>query len=77
MTTPHDVHVCPSADRRHWHVMQGGDVRSAHRTQRAAVKAARLLARRDHVELVVHGRDGQIRAKDSFGRESSVYDGGR
>ena len=45
----------------------GGRVLSLHRTQAAAATAARRRARARRSELVVQGRDGRIRRKDSFG----------
>lgn len=38
-------------------------------TQGEAIEAARRMARREHVELVIHGRDGRIRARDSYGHD--------
>ncbi|MEQ1759224.1 MAG: DUF2188 domain-containing protein [Vicinamibacterales bacterium] len=74
MTEHHDVHVCPGVDGYGWIIVQAGRVLSAHRSQAAAAKAGRAVARRDHVELVIHGRSGQIRTKDSYGRESARPD---
>jgi Uncharacterized protein conserved in bacteria (DUF2188) len=42
-------------------------VSSRHRTQAEADERARAVARREGVELVVHGRDGRIRQRDSYG----------
>lgn len=69
----HDVHVYPTGDGR-WGVGQGGELLSSHLSQATAVKAGRRRARVEHVELVVHGRDGRVRAKDSYGRESGRAD---
>lgn len=44
---------------------------SVHRTQGAAEDAARPIAKRDGVELVIHRPNGQIRDKDSFGADSN------
>lgn len=44
---------------------------STHRTQGAAEIAARPIAKRDGVELVIHRPNGQIRDKDSFGPDPS------
>ena len=60
-----DVHV--SKDGGRWKVSQGGSKLSSHNTQSNAIVAARREARRDAVDLVVHGRDGRIRSKDSYG----------
>ena len=72
----HDVHVTSvrPAIGRGWQVVQGGRVLSHHHRQTTAVKNGRRAARRDHVELVTHRRDGRIRAKDSYGRESPRRD---
>ncbi len=52
-----------------WAVRGAGNSRdtSHHSTQRAAAEAARTIAQRQHSEVVIHGRDGRIRDKDSFG----------
>jgi hypothetical protein len=73
MTGHHDVHVYPTADGR-WGVGQGGRLLSSHLTQAAAIKAGRQRARVEHVELIVHGREGRVREKDSYGRESDRAD---
>ncbi len=38
-------------------------------TQKAAIDAGRKIAKREGSELVVHGRDGKIREKDSHGHD--------
>ncbi len=42
---------------------------SLHETQRDAINAGREIAIRQQGELVIHGRDGRIRDKDSFGND--------
>jgi hypothetical protein len=61
------VHVVPSGEE--WAVEEGGRQLSTHRTQAEAEKVARDEAMRARAELVVHGRDGQIQRKDSFGND--------
>lgn len=39
-------------------------------TQAEAIRAAREIARNQGAELVVHGADGRIRQKSSFGNDS-------
>ena len=39
---------------------------SGHPTQRAAIDAAREIARAQGTELFIHGRDGRIRVRDKF-----------
>lgn len=38
-------------------------------TQRKAIEIGRELARNQHSELVIHGRDGKIRQKNSYGND--------
>ena len=39
-------------------------------TQREAIRAARQRAKRNRSELIIQGKDGRIRAKDSHGFDS-------
>ncbi len=68
--TKKDVHVTPRADGD-WNVLRAGGERasSVHRTQAEAEAAGRRLARQDQVEFNLHGRDGRIREKDSYGND--------
>jgi len=52
-----------------WAVRGAGNERatSVHETQAAAIEAARGIAQNQHSELLIHGRNGQIRERDSFG----------
>ena len=38
-------------------------------TQREATNVARTIARNMQSELVIHGKDGRIRQKDSYGND--------
>lgn len=38
-------------------------------TQREAIEIGRELARNQRSELVIHGRDGKIRQKNSYGND--------
>lgn len=64
-----DVHVVPH--ERGWAVTVEGNDRasSVHDTQADAIKAARPKAQQAKTELLIHGRDGQIRERDSSGRD--------
>lgn len=42
---------------------------SRHHTQENAVKQATNVARETHVEVFIHGRDGRIRERNSFGND--------
>ena len=61
------VHVVPHLEG--WAVKREGNERatSVHDRQRDAQEAAIPIAKRDHTEVVTHGRDGKIRDSDSYG----------
>lgn len=42
---------------------------SVHDTQKAAIGSARDIAKNQKSEVVIHGRDGKIRDKDSYGND--------
>ena len=69
MSTP-AIHVVARGTRR-WAVEREGAAHPAsmHSTQAEAAKAGRALAKRDRVEFIVHRKDGQIRARDSYGND--------
>jgi hypothetical protein len=67
MASVKSVHVVPAGDE--WAVEEGGLELSLYPTQAEAVKAARVEAIRTKAELVVHGRDGRIERKNSFGND--------
>lgn len=62
-------HVVPHEGK--WAVKGEGNQRatSVHNTQAEATERAREIARREKAELLVHGRDGEIRSRDSFGND--------
>ena len=62
-------HVIPHQGK--WAVKSEGSQRatSIHKTQAEATEKAREIARRQKSELLVHGRDGQIRSRNSFGND--------
>jgi hypothetical protein len=55
-----------------WAVRGEGNARatSVHQRQSEAIDAGRQIAQHQHSELVVHGRDGRIREKDSHGHDT-------
>ena len=57
---------------RGWQVKGAGNSRATVRTstQQEAIKIARSIAINQRSELIIHGTDGKIRVKDSFGRDS-------
>ena len=62
-------HVTPHPNG--WAVKGEGNERATivKPTQREAIDAARTIAQHQRSELIIHGRDGQIRQKDSFGND--------
>lgn len=62
-------HVVPSSGK--WSVRKAGASRASgtFRTQEEAIDNAREKARREGTELYIHGRDGRIRERNSFGRD--------
>lgn len=62
-------HVVPSGGK--WSVRRAGASRATvtYDTQEEAIEKARDIARNQGTELYVHGRDGRIRERNSYGRE--------
>jgi len=69
MTKKKDVHVVPHDNG--WATKKEGAGRagSVSDTQREAIERARAQAKREHVEVVIHKRDGSVRDSDSYGRD--------
>lgn len=65
-----DQHVVPRGSG--WAVHGAGNSRdtSQHTKQSSAISAARDIAINQRTEVVVHGRDGRIREKNSYGNDS-------
>jgi Uncharacterized protein conserved in bacteria (DUF2188) len=65
-----DVHVV-LGNTGGWQVRIEGiaRARSIHKTQVEAAKAGRVVARKNESELFVHGRDGKIRERSTFGHD--------
>lgn len=64
-------HVIPSGGR--WRVRRTGAARASgvYDTQAEAINRARELAKSQGGELFIHGKDGQIRERRSFGAETA------
>jgi hypothetical protein len=63
-----NVHVVPHESG--WDVKVEGDRGARHfPTQNEAIEAGRRLAKGNRSEHIVHGRDGRIRQRDSYGSD--------
>ena len=62
-----NIHVVPAGDS--WVVEAEGweGQQQKFATQDEAIAAGTERAKREQVELLIHGRDGQIRERNSFG----------
>lgn len=66
-----NVHVVKHEGSRKWEVKvdDSNSPHGAYRTQREAIEKGRELSKRNHSELMIHGRDGKIREKYSYGND--------
>lgn len=64
-----DRHVVPRNGK--WAVRKSGSTRVSRyfKTQSEAIEAARDIAKREHTELYIHGSDGRIRERNSYGND--------
>ena len=62
-------HIVPSANG--WAVRKAGATRasSIHKTQAQAIAAGTEIARNQRTELYIHGSDGRIRERNSYGQD--------
>lgn len=62
-------HVVPRGDN--WAVRgeNNGKVTSIHSTQREAIEQARNIAQNQKAELFIHGENGRIRERNSYGND--------
>lgn len=63
-------HVVPSGDK--WSVRRAGAARASgvFATQAEAIERARAIAQNQATELFIHGRDGRIRERNSYGNDN-------
>lgn len=54
-----------------WAVRGEGNTKDTVKTEtkREAIEAAREIAKNNGAEVVIHGKDGKIQDKDSYGRD--------
>ena len=67
--TRKNQHVVPRGNK--WAVRKAGAEKVTRRfdTQQEAIKAARGIVRNRGGEVLIHGRDGRIRERDSHGND--------
>ncbi|MDH4064720.1 MAG: DUF2188 domain-containing protein [Acidobacteriota bacterium] len=71
---PSEVHVFRSATTGRWLMRAFSTKEHGYRTRTAAARAGMREAKRRRVDLVIHGRNGRIRSKDSYGNETPRLD---
>lgn len=64
-----NVHVVPNGDKWKVEVERGNQDASTYDTQNAAIVAGTALAKKLKAELLVHGADGAIRMRNSYGND--------
>ncbi len=65
-----DVHTTPNPSGSGWVNSVGGKPAGVtHRTQEAAIDAGRRIAERGEAEHFIHGRNGQIRERNTYGQD--------
>lgn len=69
MTRKRNQHVVPTKDG--WAVKRAGSpkVTKVFDTQREAIARGRAIAKNQRSELLIHGRDGRIREKNTYRRD--------
>ena len=69
MSKKKDIHVVPHP--KGWATKKEGAERAGgvYDTKATALDHGRAQARREHVELVIHGRKGRIQDSDSYGND--------
>jgi len=67
---PREYHVVSRSDGK-WSVRKAGEDRASRvfRSQSDAISFARSAAKSACSEIIIHGRDGRIRDRDSYGSD--------
>lgn len=66
--TKKNIIVGPSGTNR-WNLSVGDSKKSSHAKQSTAIEKGESLAKKLETELIIRGRDGKIRSKDSYGKD--------
>lgn len=66
-----NIHTVYNSDRKMWENKHEGNSKpiSSHHTKDNAVNSAEKTARQEHVELIVHKKDGQFDWRNSYGND--------
>lgn len=62
-------HIVPYGSKWAVRTENSDRVGSVHRTQNAAINVGEKRAKAERSELIIHGRGGKIRDKDSYGND--------
>lgn len=65
-----NVHVTPSGNKWQVKIEKSTSPFSSHLTQAKAIETAVPIAKKNHSEVVIHRPNGQIRDKDSYGKDT-------
>lgn len=67
--TKKNQHVVPNGKK--WSVKGAGNKKSTKTvdTQKEAIEIAKQIAKNQKTEVVIHGKNGKIRDKDSYGND--------
>lgn len=64
-----DVHVVPENNQWAIKVEKENQPKKTAKTQKDAIKLGRELAKSSRSELIIHGRDGRIKEKNTYGKD--------
>ena len=69
MANSKNIHVVPRENG--WGTLREGNQRASQvfDTQAQAIDAAKHMAQQSHGEMLIHGQDGRIRARNSYGND--------
>ena len=75
MAKGRNQHVVPTKDG--WAIKGAGSPKATKvfDTQKKAIQRGREIAKRQRSELLIHGRDGKIREKNTYGRDRHPPEG--
>lgn len=69
MATKQNVHTVKNSDGKGWVNKVAGEAVSKHQTQQKAIEKGRTIAKQAQSEHLIHGTDGKIRARNTYGKD--------